>query len=151
MMKLTMASTAPELLSELTAKSITSGDVVTIYYDALNGRHVAWHLNVADITSPIIRHTIVADGKTAGDDVHISVAVLPSTTAAVPTLYYRTTGDPAYINTGLHKQQSGGIFLGYIPASVVRAPSVDYYITATDGTNTASFGTAGVPNQFTVV
>lgn len=150
-MKITMASTAHELLSALTAKSVTSGDVVTLYYDALNGQHVAWHLDVADITSPIIRHTVVSNGQEAGDAVLISVAILPSTTGAVPTLYFRTTGDPAYENQAIHEQTGQGIYIGYIPARAVQTPGVDYYITATDGANIASFGTSGSPKQFTVV
>lgn len=53
------------------------------------------------------------------------------------TLYYRKTGTVAYNSTPM-SVNSGDSYRGTIPATAVSTPGVDYYISATDGQNTAS-------------
>lgn len=148
--KVTVANSIDVLKQKLGEISVMAGDIINIYHDSSSGLHVAWHLDVADITSPVVRHHDVANGKTAGTNVRVTAQILPPEIDSV-ILYYRTTGAPAYQSVSMDLEPIGtGYFSSLIPAGSVAAPSVDYYIEASDGTNTTSVGNAGAPKQFTV-
>ena len=53
------------------------------------------------------------------------------------TLYYKKTTASNYSSTSM-SVYSGNTYRGTIPGSAVQTPGLDYYITATDGQNTAS-------------
>ena len=53
------------------------------------------------------------------------------------TLFYRTTGNPGYGSVEM-RHIGNSIYSGRIPVGIVLTPGVDYYISATDGENTAT-------------
>ncbi|MBU1488130.1 PKD domain-containing protein, partial [bacterium] len=74
-----------------------------------------------------------------GSDLTIEAEVVDEIEPAVQsvTLYYWTTGTEADSSIEMNPS-SGNIYPGTIPGSAVKAPGLDYYLTATDGKSTTS-------------
>ena len=69
----------------------------------------------------------------------IKANIMGSNPIAEASLWYRKTGSgTSYSQISMNKQGTGTLYDAEIPAYKVDAPGVDYYITASDGTLTAS-------------
>jgi pimeloyl-ACP methyl ester carboxylesterase len=75
------------------------------------------------------------EGTTFNIDAGITDNIAPFVQSA--HLYYRKTGTASYSSVTM-SLQSGNVYRGVVPGSVVRTPGLDYYITATDGMSTSS-------------
>ena len=89
----------------------------------------------ADTTPPTIVHAAVTSAF-AGDAITITATITDNIGVQGATLYYRKKGDATYTNLAL--SASGNTYSAVIPASAVTTAGVQYYISATDGTNTAT-------------
>lgn len=145
--------TEEDLRLYLERNDIDAADVISLYLSSNNMACVWYKTGAADVTGPRLVHTTIANGKTAGIRIPVYVQSPAESEASFIRLYYRTTGDPAYIGPLEMKVQGDGItWLSYIEAGKVQAPSVDYYIYSEDSdANSTSLGNAGAPLQFTVV
>ncbi|MBI5060060.1 immune inhibitor A [candidate division KSB1 bacterium] len=76
-----------------------------------------------------------AEGTTFNIEANITDASAPFVTSA--RVYYRTTGGATYSSVVM-SSIGGNIWRGVVPASAVHTPGLSYYITATDGQQTAS-------------
>lgn len=76
---------------------------------------------------------------TAGTEFTIEADIVDNVAPYVQsaTLYYRKTGIATYSSTNMNLY-SGNTYRGTIPGGAVQTPGLDYYISATDGENTAS-------------
>lgn len=83
-----------------------------------------------DTSAPVITHTPVANGQTAGGAVQVSATVTDATGVAVVRLFYRRQGTPTYASATM--VLSAGAYSANIPAAAVQPPGVDYYLEATD-------------------
>ena len=124
-----------------------------------NGKYV-WanitHLTVftaredaGDVTSPKITHTPVDEGD-EGEEILVKVAVTDVGDGVQQvTLYYREVGADTYITVTM--TEVGVSFEGLIARSDVSGKDIEYYIEATDGTNTATHpGDKGTPHTIHV-
>ena len=107
-----------------------------------------------DTAAPIITHTPVADGQTAGGDVVIIAEVTDPSGVGTVTLFYRTSGAGAF--SSLAMTGGGDERRATIPGASVQAPGVDYYVQAADAAMTPNTGTApagapGTTHSFTVL
>jgi len=99
-------------------------------------RTAAYTITVsADTVAPTITHTAVTSAK-AGDQITITATITDNVGVQSATLYYRKTGDASYSTVAM--SASGDTYTAVIPASAVTTAGVQYYISATDGTNTAT-------------
>ena len=94
-----------------------------------------------DMTDPVIVHTPVAS-VISGETLGISATVTDNVKVDSVTLYVRAQGDSTWTTTGMTNTTGS---LWYANVVVNGATSVEYYITATDGICTASYGTADAP------
>lgn len=89
----------------------------------------------ADTTPPMMTHTPVTSAN-AGEAITITATITDNVGVQSATLYYRKTGDTAY--TSVAMVAAGSTYTAVIPASAVTTAGIQYYISATDGTNTAT-------------
>ncbi|UCD92287.1 MAG: hypothetical protein JSV43_08755 [Methanobacteriota archaeon] len=89
-----------------------------------------------DTDAPTITHTVITTWI-AGTELPIS-ATITDTGLGVEgaTLYYRKTGDTTF--QSLSMTGAVDLYTANIPASAVTTDGVEYYISATDGTNVAT-------------
>lgn len=90
----------------------------------------------ADVTPPTISHTAVTKA-TDGKSVEVSATITDDVAVESATLYYRKTGETTFSSVTMTK--SDDTYSATIPASAVTTDGVEYYISATDGFNTATF------------
>jgi hypothetical protein len=103
-------------------------------------RTAAYTITVsADTVAPTITHTAVTSAK-AGDQITITATITDNVGVQSATLYYRKTGDASYSTVAM--SASGDTYTAVIPASAVTTAGIQYYISATDGTNAATVPTA---------
>ncbi|MEE9116830.1 MAG: hypothetical protein V3U09_08040, partial [Thermoplasmata archaeon] len=120
----------------------TSGGTITyfIWANDTNGnvaRTVDNGITVsADVTPPTISHTAVKE-STVDESVEITATITDDVGVESATLYYRKTGDTTFTSVTMDK--SDDTYTATIPASAMTADGVEYYISATDGFNTATF------------
>jgi hypothetical protein len=120
----------------------TSAGTVTyfIWANDTNGnvaQTVAEDITISsDVTPPTISHTAVKETD-VDESVEITATITDDVGVESATLYYRKTGDTTFTSVTMTK--SGDIYTGTIPASAVTDDGVEYYISATDGFNAATF------------
>jgi len=94
--------------------------------------------STTDTTPPVIVHEPVTNG-TEGQAVLIEAIITDDVAVAEVTLHYRKIGDPTYSTIPMTLCEGClNVYDGAIPASAVTTAGVEYYISATDGTNTAT-------------
>jgi len=93
--------------------------------------------NVAgvDTTPPTITHTPIVSAE-EGKTITITATITDDVGITSATLCYRKTGDTSYTSIAMTK--SGNTYTATISASAVTTLGVEYYISATDETNTAT-------------
>jgi hypothetical protein len=120
----------------------TSGGTVTyfIWANDTNGnvaQTTAQDIAVStDVTPPTISHTAVKETD-VDESIEITATITDDVGVESATLYYRKTGDTTF--TSVTMIVAGDTYSGTIPASAVTEDGVEYYITATDGFNEATF------------
>jgi|GEM_PF-2816905 len=112
------------------------------------------HFSVVEVDTqaPSIAHTPVANGQDEAVAVPISATITDPSGVASVRLFYRPNGYPVFLETTL--SASGDTYTGTIPSFIVAAPSVDYYIRATDtagNVGNAPAAGASSPYTFTVI
>lgn len=89
-----------------------------------------------DTDDPSITHTAVTSG-TAGQSVTITATITDDGLGvSSATLYYRKKGDTAFMNDAM--TATDDTYTGTIPSTTVTTAGVEYYISATDGSNIAT-------------
>ena len=99
-----------------------------------------------DTISPVIYHTPVNQGY-AGNNLVINCSVSDNLAVQSATLFYRTIGDLEWKSLTMSKANSR--YSATIFGSEVTMDGLEYYISATDGVNTVTRGSAESP--FTVI
>ncbi len=89
---------------------------------------------LVDTTPPTITHTPITSAH-AGDAISISATITDNIGVQSATLFYRKKGESTYVSLPMGK--SGDMYTAAIPSSAVTTVGVQYYISATDGANTA--------------
>jgi hypothetical protein len=88
-----------------------------------------------DVTPPVIVHEPVTTG-TEGQRIIIEAIITDDVAVAEATLHYRKIGDPTYSTVPLVLcAECIDVYEAAIPTAVVTPTGVEYYISATDGTN----------------
>ena len=100
------------------------------------------YCTAADTLNPTVYHTPVNQGY-AGNNLVISCTASDNMQIASVVLYYRTTGAEAW--KSLEMSRVNDKFSATIYGSDVTMDGLEYYIVASDGTNTVSKGSAEVP------
>jgi CSLREA domain-containing protein len=100
-----------------------------------------------DVAPPVITHSSVTSPLPANVAIPITATVTDDTGVQSVTLFYRTTG--AYSELAL--AASGNLYAATIPANQVAAPSVDYYLEASDGVSVTRSGQADNPHRITIL
>ena len=102
-----------------------------------------------DEEKPVIS-TKAIETKTVGTAVNISADITDNVEVKEATLYYKSSGDESWKNIKM-RNTSGDSYQAVIPAYDVKEGTMQYYISATDGTNTTTAGSEEVPNVFAVI
>jgi hypothetical protein len=141
--------TANTYSSTIPAASVTAAGL-EYYIEATDGTSktfspttaptVLHSITVADTTPPTITHTAVTTA-TVGAAISIIATVSDNVAVSTVKLYYKKSTDPdstystSFVNMTL---SSGGVYSGAIPSSLATLGTVvQYYIEASDGTNTS--------------
>lgn len=91
-----------------------------------------------DVTPPVIVHEPVTAG-TEGQRIIVEAVITDDAAVAEATLHYRKIGDLTYSTVPMALCAGCiDVYEAAIPASAVTSSGVEYYISATDGTNTAT-------------
>lgn len=101
-----------------------------------------------DEEKPMITHTPVK-AAAVGDQIAIKADVQDNVSVASVKLYYRQAGDGTWKNVNM-RNISGSTYTGTISAYEVTEGTLEYYISASDGRNTATSGTAKSPNKIRI-
>ena len=103
-----------------------------------------------DTSSPTISHSPIAS-VVFGVNLPVRATINDNIAVTGASLYYRMTGsDAEYTRVAMAYVPTSGQYSATIPGSQVRSPSVEYYITATDGATTSTSGTAAQPYVISV-
>ncbi|MCG2827570.1 MAG: carboxypeptidase-like regulatory domain-containing protein, partial [Thermoplasmatales archaeon] len=90
-----------------------------------------------DVTPPVITHTPETSAS-EGEPITITATITDNSgTVTGASVFYRKTGTTPYTEIAM-SNPSGNTWTGTIPALAVTTDGVEYYISATDGTNTAT-------------
>jgi hypothetical protein len=103
---------------------------------------------VPDNTPPTIIHTPETAGK-PGESVTISAEITDDIGVEEAFLLYRQSGETEWIQVKM-TETSEDTWTAEIPSSEITTGEIEYYITATDGTNNATHPTSMEPYQITV-
>ncbi|HCP46219.1 MAG TPA: hypothetical protein DIU15_09265 [Deltaproteobacteria bacterium] len=95
----------------------------------------------------------VASGQPVGFAVDVVAQVSDPQGINTVSLYYRTEGAPTFAFTFMSNDATGSddLYMATIPASVVQAPGVDYYVRATDQVSPCTeetFSPAAAPDEW---
>jgi len=101
----------------------------------INNICVAGIAATVDTSAPVITHT-PAGTAIADSDILITAEIDDETTVTA-AVYYRTTGSMEYKNIGMSKGV-GNEYSAVIPKAELETAGLQYYIEASDGTNTAT-------------
>lgn len=88
-----------------------------------------------DTVPPVINHTPITSGST-GADLMIRTSVTDNLNVSTVKLYYRTIGDTSFKTAVMAAENSEYIYA--IPKAELTAAGLEYYIEASDGTNTVT-------------
>ena len=91
-------------------------------------------ITVPDETAPTITHTPVTTANLALD-LTISAEITDNRSISNASLYYRTTGETTYTSAAMSAAEN--TYSAVIPKAALSIAGLEYYIEATDGTNTA--------------
>lgn len=89
-----------------------------------------------DTEAPVITHTAIAAGNT-GIDLTVTASITDDRKLTAATVYYRTTGSLEYKSVAMVKDSGSG-YSAVIPKEELNIAGLQYYIEATDGTNTTT-------------
>lgn len=127
-----------------------SGNTATDPAEAPVVNHL-FSVTADDAIGPTITHTPVPNGQAEGANVTIEATAEDPAGVASMRLTYQPSGFPIAQNVDL--QLVDGVWTGAIPGFAVQAPSVTYYLRATDGEGNYGYSPAGAPaarHTFTV-
>lgn len=96
-----------------------------------------------DATPPVITHTQLAAAP-LGEPVSITAKVQDNLNVAAVTLYYRPAGETEW-RTAAMRSTTESTYKAVISAYEITGEAVEYYITASDGRNTAASASADHP------
>ena len=103
---------------------------------------------------PTVQHIPVANGRPANQNVTVEATVTDPSGVSAVVAYYRPTGFPAYQQIVLAAVQGvPNLYRGSIPAFLVAAPGVQYYLRGTDTQGNQGYAPDGAPGvvlSFTV-
>jgi len=126
-----------------------NGDIVEFYingvktnqtatFESLDQKRVDLAVRSGDTTPPVIIHEPVVNG-TEGQRIIVEAIIRDNVTVTEATLHYRKIADLTYSTVPMVLCVGyTDVYNGVIPASVVTTTGVEYYISATDGTNVAT-------------
>ena len=98
-----------------------------------------------DTSSPVISHTPITSAM-FGVNLPVRATITDNIAVTGASLYHRIAGTEAgFSQVAMAYIPTSGQYTATIPGSQVRSPSVEYYITATDGATTASAAEAAQP------
>lgn len=103
---------------------------------------------VPDNTPPTILHTPETAGK-PGESVTISAEITDDIGVEEVFILYRQRGDAEWIQVKM-TETSEDIWTADIPSSEITTAGIEYYITATDGTNNSTHPASLEPYQITI-
>jgi len=169
------ATVAANSLPDDNYVGVIPGDVVTAeieyYVEAIDGsvnaNQTVWpqtapdtpaSFDVApppDLEGPSLDVTVVTDGQMEGSIVSVDAVAVDESGIAGVVLHYRSTGAGDFFTSNMAAGEGADTYTAEIPADVVVPPSVEYYVTATDGsdasnTTTMPDGAPDSPYVFTV-
>jgi PKD repeat protein len=106
-------------------------------------------LVTGDPDPPVITHTEITDGQSPGVAVTVNADITDVTGVGSATLYYRPMGGTTYGSTSMVNIVAD-TWSAQIPAFMVAAPGVEYYIEAIDTSPVPNTGVdpAGAPTSF---
>ncbi len=102
-----------------------------------------------DEESPVII-TNAIETKTVGTTVNVSASVTDNVEVKDVTLYYKAEEDDSWKQLKM-RNTTGDTYQAAIPAYDVKQGTMQYYITASDGTNLSSAGSEEIPNVFSII
>ncbi len=106
--------------------------------------------NALDTSSPEITHTPITSAM-FGVNLPVRATIVDNIAVTGASLYHRIAGSGAeFSQVAMAYIPTSGQYTATIPGSQVRSPSVDYYITATDGAKTATLADAAQPYVISV-
>ena len=108
-------------------------DQVSVYGFYIPGQAPEIHRTSSTLA---LHNQSLPEGTAVTIEVNIVDNVEPYTQSA--TLYYKNTSDTVYTAVSMTSPTMSSYWEAQIPAMDVNRPGIDYYITATDGQNTAS-------------
>ena len=117
--------------------SITDGDKNAFLVLRSNA---ALYPDSISISGTVFKDTVIVPpppSPPAGSPVDIVASPPQTFTPTTSLLFYRRTGEPAYQSQPL--TESNGNFIAAIPSDYVTVRGVEYYVSHTDGSNTATF------------
>ncbi|MBI4819640.1 MAG: right-handed parallel beta-helix repeat-containing protein [Deltaproteobacteria bacterium] len=85
----------------------------------------------SDTSPPVVVHSPVANGQTAGTTVPVSAQITDASGISSATLFYRRMGTGSYAGLPM-VLVSGSNYQADIPSSAVGTPGVEYYLQAVD-------------------
>ncbi|MBW2699530.1 MAG: right-handed parallel beta-helix repeat-containing protein [Deltaproteobacteria bacterium] len=105
-------------------------------------------VELLDEEGPVIVHTPIADGQPAGEDVLLEAQVTDSAGVDSVMVYFRAAGTSVLVGS-IMTSADGEWFSGTIPAALVQQPGVEYYLEASDASDSqnVSRDPAGAPGQ----
>lgn len=133
----------------ITISSLEGGQTIYIWLEDnlgntnyLNYRSVILYL---DTVPPSISHTPPASGV-VDEPITIDATITDNVAVKSATLYYRKTGDTNWSSVSM--TQDGDSYSAEIPTSAVTMAGVQYYISASDEVNTASYPSLAPTNNY---
>jgi hypothetical protein len=103
-----------------------------------------------DTSSPEITHTPITSAM-FGVNLPVRATIVDNIAVTGASLYHRIVGSGAgFSQVAMAYIPTSGQYTATIPGSQVRSPSVEYYITATDGATTATAADAVQPHVISV-
>ncbi len=98
-----------------------------------------------DSMAPNITHTPVTHAK-KGEAITISATVIDNIGVKNVTLHYKKQGDESFESIPMSKE--GDVYSADIPSSFVTEKKIEYYISASDEINTATYPSSGATTDY---
>jgi len=124
--------------------------VEDISFETVRHPPVGYHyVSISDSTPPVIMHTPLGAAE-RDSAIYVYAKVTDDRMVMSATMHYRNSSDASYASVEM-RPISGGLWVGVVPYHAVKGSSMDYYITASDGANTAEHGSAELPHKIALV